>query len=105
MNLQQLMQQAQKMQKQMQDSHEKMKTTYFSGDSANGKIKITMNGVYEVKNISIDKSLVNSDEIEIFEDLLVVAFNNCRSKVENANKDTIGDIANNGDINALLSGN
>jgi DNA-binding YbaB/EbfC family protein len=105
MNLQQLMQQAQRVQKQMQDNHEKMKVTYFTGDSANGKIKITMNGVYEVKSVSIDKSLINGDEIEIFEDLLVVAFNNCRLKVENTNKDVIGNIAGSGDINSLLSGN
>ncbi|MDR1499098.1 MAG: YbaB/EbfC family nucleoid-associated protein [Rickettsiales bacterium] len=94
-NMQQLMQQAQKMQSELQKNHDKINAMEFVGDSAGGKIKVTMKGNYEVIKIYIGPELVNGDEKDMLEDLLIVAFNNCKDKIDAANKDSLGGIAGN----------
>ena len=81
MNIQGLMKQAQMMQKKMQEAQEKLAQTEVSGSSANGLLTVTLNGKSEMKKISIDKSLA-SDDIEMLEDLIMVAYNNAHSQVE-----------------------
>ena len=82
LNIQGLMKQAQVMQKKMQEAQEKLAVTEVNGTSANGLINITLNGKSEMKKISIDKSLVSSDDVEMLEDLIMVAYNDAHNKVE-----------------------
>ena len=81
LNIQGLMKQAQMMQKKMQEAQEKLAQTEVSGSSANGLLTVTLNGKSEMKKISIDKSLA-SDDVEMLEDLIMVAYNNAHSQVE-----------------------
>ena len=82
MNIQGLMKQAQMMQKKMQEAQEKLAQTEVLGSAANGLLTITLNGKSEMKKINIDKSLVSSDDVEMLEDLLLVAYNDAHNKVE-----------------------
>ena len=82
LNIQGLMKQAQVMQKKMQEAQEKIAGTEVAGTSANGLISITLNGKSEMKKISIDKSLVTADDVEMLEDLIMVAYNDAHNKVE-----------------------
>ena len=72
-NMQQLMQQAQAMQKKLQTDQEKMKNTTFTGDAGNGAVKISLNGVYEMTKIEINPSIL--DDKEMLEDMLKIALN------------------------------
>ena len=76
------MKQAQMMQKKMQEAQEKLAQTEVLGSAANGLLTITLNGKSEMKKINIDKSLVSSDDVEMLEDLLLVAYNDAHNKVE-----------------------
>ena len=80
LNIQGLMKQAQVMQKKMQEAQEKLAETEVEGTAANGLLKVVLNGKSEMKSISIDKSL--ADDIEMLEDLLLVAYNDAHQKVE-----------------------
>lgn len=100
MNLQQLMQQAQKMQKQMKENQTKMENTDFEGIASNGNVKVIMNGVYTVKNVVINPSLLNAEDCELLQDMLVIAFNDAKSKIDNANKNSLGGMA--GALNGLM---
>ncbi|MBQ8750900.1 MAG: YbaB/EbfC family nucleoid-associated protein [Alphaproteobacteria bacterium] len=82
LNIQGLMKQAQMMQKKMQEAQEKLAQTEVLGSAANGLLTITLNGKSEMKKINIDKSLVSSDDVEMLEDLLLVAYNDAHNKVE-----------------------
>ncbi len=82
LNIQGLMKQAQVMQKKMQEAQERLAATEVEGTAANGLLKIVLNGKSEMKKISIDKSLVSADDVEMLEDLLLVAFNDAHAKVE-----------------------
>lgn len=82
LNIQGLMKQAQMMQKKMQETQEKLAQTEVSGSAANGMVTVILNGKSEMKKISLDKSVVSSDDIEMLEDLIMVAYNDAHQKVE-----------------------
>lgn len=82
LNIQGLMKQAQIMQKKMQEEQNKLAATEVDGKAANGLVSVTINGKSEMKKISIDKSLVSADDVEMLEDLIMVAYNDAHGKVE-----------------------
>ena len=82
LNIQGLMKQAQVMQKKMQEAQAKLEASEVTGTSGNGMITVTLSGKSEMKKISIDKSLVDAEEVEMLEDLILVAYNDAHSKVE-----------------------
>ena len=81
LNIQSLMKQAQMMQKKMQETQEKLASTEITGTSGNGAVSVILNGKSEMKKISIDKNLA-SDDMEMLEDLIMVAYNNAHAQVE-----------------------
>lgn len=82
MNLQGLMKQAQIMQKKMQETQTRLADEEREGSSGGGLVKVILNGRSEMKKISIDKSLANTDEIDVLEDLIMAAYNDAHNKIE-----------------------
>ncbi len=76
-----LMQQAQKMQADMQKAQEEMAILTVTGESGAGLVKITMSCKHEVTALEIDSSLYGDDR-EMLEDLLIAAFNDAIRRVE-----------------------
>lgn len=74
-----LMQQAQKMQEDMQKAQEELARLEVSGKSGGGMVEVVMNGKHAVRRISIDPSL--SEDMEMLEDLLTAAINDAVNKV------------------------
>lgn len=78
MNIQALMQQAQAMQKQVEQNVETAKKNLANkevhGEAGNGLVKVTMTGRHVVKRLSIDPSLLG-DEPDMIEDLVAAAIN------------------------------
>jgi DNA-binding YbaB/EbfC family protein len=74
-----LMQQAQKMQEDMQKAQEELAQLEVSGKSGGGMVEVVMNGKHAVRRISIDPSL--SEDMEMLEDLLTAAINDAVNKV------------------------
>ena len=64
-----LMQQAQKMQADMQKAQEELAHAEVQGESGAGLVKVTMTGRHDVKRVSIDDSVFTEDK-EVLEDLL-----------------------------------
>ena len=62
-NMGALLQQAQMMQKKMQEVDNKLKTMEVEGLVSQGMVKVTMNGKGEIKNIKIDPTLKEDVEI------------------------------------------
>ena len=81
MNIQALMKQAQTMQKDMQKVEEEIENTTFEGESSLVKVKV--NGKKEVLSVTIDnKDNLDKEDLEILEDMIMVAFNNAFKKVD-----------------------
>lgn len=88
MNIQAMMKQAQKLQKDMMNEKEKIDNNEYEGKSS--FITVTVMGTKKVKNIKIEKENIESDEIELLEDMLVVAINNAIEKIDEDTEKKIG---------------
>lgn len=75
-----LMQQAQKMQENLQKAQEELAALEVQGESGGGLVRIVMNGKREVKKVSIDESLVKEDR-DMLEDLVAAAVNDAINRV------------------------
>ncbi len=84
MNIQQLMKQAQAMQKKLAEAQDKLASTEYEGTSGGGLVRITINGKSEVQKIKIDPSLIDPKDPEVLEDLIVAAFNNAKKEADEA---------------------
>ncbi len=83
-----LMQQAQKMQADMQKAQEDLSKAEVRGESGAGLVSVIMNGRHDVKRVSIDDSVFSEDK-EVLEDLLAAAVNDAVRKVEAHNRDAM----------------
>ncbi len=93
MNIQAMMKQAQSLQKEMMKAKEEIDKTEFVGESSFVKIKI--NGKKEVLKIEIDKQeTIETDDIEMLEDMLVVAINNAMNQVDEMTEKKMGKFGN-----------
>ncbi len=72
-----LMAQAQKMQAKLQKLQEEIASTNFTGTAGNGAVTVVMNGKHECKSVKIDPAAVDPDDIEMLEDLITLAVNDC----------------------------
>ena len=81
-NIGELIAKAQKVQSQMSILQSKMEQQEFSGESGNGAVKIVMTGKGVPVSISVDKSVVDPDDVETLEDLVMVALTDARNKID-----------------------
>lgn len=89
MNMQNLMAQAQRMQRDIQKKQEEINKTEFEGTSQ--AVKITINGKKEIVKINIDKSIItDADDIDALEDMIKIAFNEAVTKVEKETESKLG---------------
>lgn len=86
-----MMKQAQAVQENMQKMQEELANLEVIGESGAGMVSVTMSGRHDVKKVEIDPSLL-SEEKTILEDLLAAAVNDAVRKVEQNNKDKLGDL-------------
>ena len=87
MNIQALMKQAQEMQKKMKEAQDEMQNQDFEGTAGGGMVKVITSGTGNAKKVTIDDSLIKLDEKEIFEDLIIAAFNDAKKKAEEGSEE------------------
>ena len=93
MNIQALMKQAQTLQKDMQKQEEEIEKTEFEGESALVKVKV--NGRKEVLSVTIqNKETLEKEDLEILEDMIMVAFNNAFKKVDDLREQKMSKYSN-----------
>jgi len=80
MNIQAMMREAQKLQKEMMKEKEVIDGTIYEGESSFVKIKV--NGKKEVVEININHDSFDKDDIEMLQDMLQVAINDAMKKVD-----------------------
>ena len=83
-NMGNLMKQAQKMQRQMEEQAKEMETKEFTATAGGGAVEVTVSGKREVVKVKLDQEVVDPDDVEMLEDLIVAATNEALRKVEEA---------------------
>ncbi|MDD6480562.1 MAG: YbaB/EbfC family nucleoid-associated protein [Bacilli bacterium] len=92
MNIQALMKQAQSLQKDMMKAKEEIDNTLFTG--SNSFVTVKVNGKKKVLDIKIDTDSVDKDDIEMLQDILMVALNNAFSEVDKVTEQKMSKYAN-----------
>lgn len=89
MNMQALMKQAQNLQKDMMKTKEEIDKKEFTGESA--LVKVIVMGTKKVKKIEISKdSDLSADDLEMLEDMLLVAINDAMKKIDDETEQKMG---------------
>jgi DNA-binding YbaB/EbfC family protein len=74
--------QAQELQQKIKKMQEDLVNKQTTGSSGGDMVKATVNGKHELIEISIAKEVVNSDDIEMLEDLVVAAVTDAMHKMD-----------------------
>ncbi len=85
-----LMQQAQKMQEEMQKSQQELARMEVSGEAGGGLVKVTMSGKHAVRRIQIDPSLL--EDREMLEDIVTAAVNDAVNHVAAATQERMSEM-------------
>ncbi|HJC71226.1 MAG TPA: YbaB/EbfC family nucleoid-associated protein [Candidatus Ruthenibacterium merdavium] len=91
-NINQLMQQAQKVQEIMKEKQAELEATNYDVTSGGGMVQLTMNGKHEVVSIKINPDVVQPDDIEMLEDLVAAAVNEAVRVVDEASENEMNAI-------------
>ncbi|MCL2839961.1 MAG: YbaB/EbfC family nucleoid-associated protein [Defluviitaleaceae bacterium] len=75
MNMNNLMKQAQKMQKQMAEMQEALTNKTLEVSAGGGAIKVTINGEKQIQALTISPDVVDPDDVEMLQDLVISAVN------------------------------
>ncbi|MCD8023634.1 MAG: YbaB/EbfC family nucleoid-associated protein [Lachnospiraceae bacterium] len=77
-----LTKQAQKMQKQMDESQQALEEKEFTAAAGGGAVEVTVSGKREILKVKLSEEVVDPDDIEMLEDLIVAATNEALRKAE-----------------------
>lgn len=88
-NMQALVKQAQKMQKDLAKAQEESQTLEAEASSGGGVVKVVCNGKYEVVSLTIASSVVVANDIEMLQDLIIAATNEAMKKVQEQVRENI----------------
>ncbi|AZP92314.1 YbaB/EbfC family nucleoid-associated protein [Enterococcus mundtii] len=89
-NMQGMMKQVQKMQKEMGEAQEKLNETEFTGSSTNDLVKVVFTGNRRMKDIQINDEVVDPEDTEMLQDLIVMAVNDVLEKIDKESEKTMG---------------
>ena len=91
-NMANLMKQAQKMQKQMEDATKELEEKEMTASAGGGVVEVTVSGKREVTKVKIDPEAVDPDDVEMLEDLIMAAANEAIRKIDEYSENTMGKI-------------
>ncbi|MEI4771959.1 YbaB/EbfC family nucleoid-associated protein [Psychrobacillus sp. FJAT-51614] len=89
-NMQGMMKQMQKMQKKMAEAQEELGNQRFEAVAGGGMVKVVVSGHKEVLEVELDPTVVDPEDIEMLQDLLVIATNEAIKKAEETANSTMG---------------
>ena len=84
-NMSNLMKQAQRMQRQMEESQKELETKEFSATAGGGAVEVTVSGKKEIISVKLSEEVVDPEAIEMLQDLIVAATNEALRKAEEEN--------------------
>ncbi|HIV24952.1 MAG TPA: YbaB/EbfC family nucleoid-associated protein [Candidatus Scatomonas pullistercoris] len=81
-NMNNLMKQAQRMQRQMEENQKALEEKEFTAAAGGGAVEITVSGKREVTKVHIEPEAVDPEDVEMLEDLIMAAANEALRKVD-----------------------
>ena len=81
-NMNNLMKQAQRMQRQMEESQKELETKEFTAKAGGGAVEVTVLGSKTLKSVTISPEAVDPDDVEMLQDMIVAALNEAMKQAE-----------------------
>lgn len=91
--MQNMMRQAQKLQKQMEQRQADLAASQFTGKSAQELVTVTFTGDKKLISIDYKEAVVDPEDIETLQDMTTQAINDALSQVDDATKKIMGAFA------------
>ena len=88
-NMNNLMKQAQRMQRQMEETQKDLETKEFTAKAGGGAVEVTCTGKKEITKVKLDKEVVDPDDVEMLEDLVMAATNEALRMADEASADVM----------------
>ncbi len=89
-NMNNLMKQAQRMQRQMEEGQKELESKEFTATAGGGAVEVTVTGKKEIVSVKLSEEVVDPDDIEMLQDLIVAAANEALKQAEEANAQLMG---------------
>ena len=81
-NMNNLMKQAQRMQRQMEETTKELEEKEYTAAAGGGAVEVTVSGKKELLSVKIAEEVVDPDDIEMLEDMIAAATNEALRQVE-----------------------
>ncbi|MCC6245211.1 MAG: YbaB/EbfC family nucleoid-associated protein [Gemmatimonadaceae bacterium] len=92
MDLFKMMDTFRQMQSKLQEAQETLGRSTFTGAAGGGMVTVEVDGKLALKRVKLEKSVVNPDDIEMLEDLIVVAVSEAQKKAADAMQAEMGKV-------------
>ncbi|MCQ2409488.1 MAG: YbaB/EbfC family nucleoid-associated protein [Clostridia bacterium] len=92
-NMNQLMKQAQAMQRKLQEAQEKIAETEVTGTAAGGMVEVKLMADKTPVSISIKPEAVDPEDVEMLEDMIMAALNSAMEEADKVSKELLGPMA------------
>jgi DNA-binding YbaB/EbfC family protein len=92
-NMNQMLRQAQAMQRKMAKAQEELAEREVSGSAGGGMVTATASGAGELKTIEINPEAVDPDDVEMLQDMVTAAVNEALRAAKELEQEVMGDIA------------
>lgn len=89
-NMNNLMKQAQRMQRQMEEGQKELETKEFSAKAGGGAVEVVVTGKKEVVKVTLSEEAVDPDDIETLQDMIMAATNEALRQADDANNELMG---------------
>ncbi|KRO12289.1 hypothetical protein IV77_GL001420 [Olsenella uli DSM 7084] len=102
MNMQQMMKQAQKMQRQLADAQDRLADIPVSASAGGGMVKVEGTADMRITSITIDPDACDPADVELLQDSLLAAVNECLSSAQDAANQQLGSVTGGMNIPGLF---
>ena len=102
MNMQQMMKQAQKMQRQLADAQDRLADIPVSASAGGGRVKVEGTADMRITSITIDPDACDPADVELLQDSLLAAVNECLSSAQDAANQQLGSVTGGMNIPGLF---
>ena len=93
-NMNQMLRQAQAMQKKLMQAQEELTTLEVTGSAGGGMVSVVVaGGGGEVKSITIDPAAVDPDDVEMLQDMVTAAVNDGLRQAKDLEAEKLGGVA------------
>ena len=89
-NMSNLMKQAQRMQRQMEESQKELETREFTAKTGGGAVEVTVSGKKELVSLKLAEDIVDPEDIETLQDAILAAVNEAMRQADEASAQMMG---------------